>query len=50
MGGSAERLNTEASFAAPCGVSPIEYLSPPRSSRRLNHGGDRQGSAAPRRA
>ncbi|XES00937.1 IS110 family transposase [Streptomyces sp. S1D4-11] len=41
MGDNPERLSTEASFAALCGVSPIEYSSGGRSSRRLNHGGDR---------
>jgi hypothetical protein len=46
MGDKPERLNTEASFAALCGVSPIEYSSGRRSSRRLNHGGDRQANAA----
>ncbi|MEV6021775.1 IS110 family transposase [Streptomyces sp. NPDC052036] len=46
MGDNPERPNTEASFAALCGVSPIEYSSGRRSSRRLNHGGDRQANAA----
>ncbi|BCK67407.1 hypothetical protein Srufu_013600 [Streptomyces libani subsp. rufus] len=46
MGDNPERLRTEASFAALCGVSPIEYSSGRRSSRRLNHGGDRQANAA----
>ncbi|MER6270339.1 IS110 family transposase [Streptomyces sp900105755] len=46
MGDNPERLNTEASFAALCGVSPIEYSSGRRTSRRLNHGGDRQANAA----
>ncbi|MEV6055105.1 transposase [Streptomyces sp. NPDC052107] len=46
MGDNPERLNTEASFAALCGVSPIEYSSGRRSSRRLNHGGDRHANAA----
>ncbi|SPE99947.1 IS110 family transposase [Streptomyces sp. MA5143a] len=46
MGGNPERLNTEGSFAALCGVSPIEYSSGRRTSRRLNHGGDRQANAA----
>jgi transposase len=49
MGDNPERLNTEASFAALCGVSPIEYSSGRRTSRRLNHGGDRQANAAPHR-
>ncbi|MFD9485276.1 IS110 family transposase [Streptomyces sp. NPDC059991] len=46
MSDNPERLSTEASFAALCGVSPIEYSSGGRSSRRLNHGGDRQANAA----
>ncbi|QTT78091.1 IS110 family transposase [Streptomyces mobaraensis NBRC 13819 = DSM 40847] len=46
MGDNPERLSTEASFAALCGVSPIEYSSGGRSSHRLNHGGDRQANAA----
>ncbi|MFE2099714.1 IS110 family transposase [Streptomyces sp. NPDC059468] len=46
MGDNPERLNTEASFAALCGVSPVEYSSGRRSTRRLNHGGDRQANAA----
>ncbi|MCX4613104.1 MULTISPECIES: IS110 family transposase [Streptomyces] len=46
MGDNPERLSSEASFAALCGVSPIEYSSGGRSSRRLNHGGDRQANAA----
>ncbi|MFF2133659.1 transposase [Streptomyces olivochromogenes] len=39
-------MSTEASFAAWCGVSPIECSSGRRTSRRLNHGGDRQANAA----
>lgn len=46
LGDNPERLNSEASFAALCGVSPIEYSSGRRSTRRLNHGGDRQANAA----
>ncbi|MFI7499932.1 transposase [Streptomyces sp. NPDC049687] len=46
MGDNPERLSTEASFAALCGVSPIEYSSGQQNSRRLNHGGDRQANAA----
>ncbi|MGY5009178.1 IS110 family transposase [Streptomyces sp. 900105755] len=45
MGDNPERLNTEASFAALCGVSPVEYSSGRRSTRRLNYGGDRQANA-----
>ncbi|MFJ9656850.1 transposase [Streptomyces griseoflavus] len=37
-----EQLNTEASFAALCGVGPIEYSSGRSSTCRLNHGGDRR--------
>ncbi|MER6558230.1 IS110 family transposase [Streptomyces sp. NPDC001027] len=46
MGDNPDRLNTEASFAALCGVSPIEYSSGRRSTHRLSHGGDRQANAA----
>ncbi|MER6074099.1 transposase [Streptomyces sp. NPDC001817] len=46
MGDNPERLRSEASFAALCGVSPIEYSSGRRNMRRLNHGGDRQANAA----
>ncbi|MFF7352482.1 transposase [Streptomyces filipinensis] len=46
MGDNPDRLNSEASFAALCGVSPIEYSSGRRSTRRLNHGGDRRANAA----
>ncbi|MFF9485010.1 transposase [Streptomyces sp. NPDC014676] len=46
MGDNPERLNTEASFAALCGVSPIEYSSGRWRTRRLNHGGDRRANAA----
>lgn len=46
MGDNPERVHTEASFAALCGVSPVEYSSGRRSSRRLNHGGDRKANAA----
>ncbi|WP_229899506.1 transposase [Streptomyces capoamus] len=41
-----ERLSIEASFAALCGVSPVEYSSGRRSTRRLNYSGDRQANAA----
>ncbi|GAB7105485.1 hypothetical protein JCM4814A_37990 [Streptomyces phaeofaciens JCM 4814] len=46
MGDDPERLSTEASFVALCGVSPLEYSSGRRSSRPLDHGGDRQANAA----
>lgn len=38
-----------ASFAALCGVSPVERSSGRRQYRRLNRGGDRQANAAPHR-
>jgi transposase len=41
-----ERLDSEASFAALCGVSPVERSSGRRQFRRLNRGGDRQANAA----
>ncbi|MEU7360765.1 MULTISPECIES: transposase [Streptomyces] len=41
--------NTEAAFAALCGVSPVDHSSGRRSSPRLNHGDDRQAKARPRR-
>ncbi|MGW2134351.1 IS110 family transposase [Streptomyces coelicoflavus] len=46
MGDNPERLNTEASFAALCRVSPIGYSSGRRRTCRLNYGGDRQANAA----
>ncbi len=45
-GASTLKTLTEASFAALCGVSPVEYSSGRRSTRRLNYGGDRQANAA----
>nr|WP_246201840.1 IS110 family transposase [Streptomyces alboniger] len=46
MGDNPERLCSEASFAALCGVSPIECSSGSRHRYRLNRGGDRQANAA----
>jgi transposase len=46
VGDSPERLGSEASFAALCGVSPVERSSGSRQYRRLNRGGDRQADAA----
>jgi transposase len=40
------RLATEASFAALCGVSPIEMSSGKTQRHRLNRGGDRHANAA----
>ncbi|MGW3353730.1 IS110 family transposase [Nonomuraea rubra] len=45
-GDNPERLRTEASFAALCGVSPVEASSGKTQRRRLNRGGDRQANAA----
>jgi transposase len=45
-GDNPERLRGEASFAALCGVSPIEASSGKSRRRRLNRGGDRQANAA----
>jgi transposase len=44
-GDNPSRLHNEASFAALCGVSPVEASSG-KTSRRLNRGGDRQANAA----
>ncbi|WP_342456896.1 IS110 family transposase [Streptomyces sp. WZ-12] len=46
MGDNAGRLRGEASFAALCGASPVEYSSGSRCHRRLNRGGNRQANAA----
>ena len=46
IGDNPERLGSEASFAALCGVSPVERSSGSRQYRRLNRGGDRQANAA----
>ncbi|MFI5557525.1 transposase [Streptomyces sp. NPDC051738] len=46
MGDNPERLDSEASFAALCGVSPVERSSGRRQYRRLNRGGDRQANTA----
>ena len=45
-GDNPERLATEASFAALCGVSPVEASSGKTKRRRLNRGGNRQANAA----
>ncbi|MEU3891934.1 transposase [Streptomyces sp. NPDC029041] len=49
VGDNPERLDREASFAALCGVSPVECSSGRRQFRRLDRGGDRQANAAPHR-
>jgi transposase len=46
VGDNPGRLDSEASFAALCGVSPVERSSGRRQFRRLNRGGDRQANAA----
>jgi transposase len=45
-GDNLDRLHSEASFAALCGVSPLEASSGKTTRRRLNRGGDRQANAA----
>jgi transposase len=40
------RLRTEASFAALCGVSPVEASSGKAQRHRLNRGGDRHANSA----
>ncbi|MFK0174169.1 IS110 family transposase [Streptomyces sp. NPDC090306] len=45
-GDNPERLASEASFAALCGVSPVERSSGKTQRRRLNRGGHRQANSA----
>jgi transposase len=45
-GDNPERLKSEASFAALCGVSPLPASSGKTQRHRLNPGGDRQGNRA----
>lgn len=45
-GDNPDRLMDEASFAALCGVSPVEQSSGKTQRRRLNRGGHRQANAA----
>jgi transposase len=45
-GDNPERLHSEASFAALCGVSPVEASSGKTHRRRLNRGGDRHANCA----
>ena len=45
-GDNPDRLRSEASFAALCGVSPLEASSGKTRRRRLNRGGDRQANSA----
>ena len=45
-GDNPDRLRSEASFAALCGVSPLEASSGKTRRRRLNPGGNRQANSA----
>ncbi|MEU0212406.1 transposase [Streptomyces canus] len=45
-GDNPERLASEASFAALCGVSPVEQSCGKTQRRRLSRGGNRQANAA----
>ena len=45
-GSNPDRLNSEAAFAALCGVNPIPASSGKTNRHRLNRGGDRQANAA----
>ncbi|WP_445009733.1 IS110 family transposase [Streptomyces poonensis] len=45
-GGNPHRMTNEASFAALCGVSPVEASSGKVQRRRLNRGGDRRANSA----
>jgi transposase len=45
-GDNPERLATEQSFAALCGVSPVQASSGNTTRHRLNRGGDRQANSA----
>ena len=45
-GDNPDRLRSEASFAALCGVNPLQASSGKTSRRRLNRGGDRQANSA----
>ncbi|NUK16238.1 IS110 family transposase [Streptomyces lunaelactis] len=45
-GGNRDRLRTEASFAALCGVAPVPASSGKSNRHRLSRGGDRAANAA----
>jgi transposase len=45
-GDNSERLRSEASFAALCGVSPVPASSGKVTRHRLNRGGDRAANSA----
>jgi transposase len=44
-GDNPDRMHSEASFAALCGVSPIQTSSGKPCRHRLNRGGDRNNAA-----
>lgn len=46
VGDNPERINSEASFAALCGVSAIDASSGRQQRHRLNRGGNREANAA----
>lgn len=46
LGDNPERVRGQASFAALCGVSPVQASSGKTQRLRLNRGGDRQANAA----
>lgn len=46
VGDNSERLHSEASFAALCGVSPVPASSGKTTRHRLNRGGDRAANSA----
>lgn len=46
VGDNPERLKSEASFAALCGVNPIPASSGKVNRHRLNRGGDRAANSA----
>jgi transposase len=45
-GDNPDRLRSEVSFAALCGVNPLEASSDKTTRHRLNRGGDRQANTA----
>jgi transposase len=45
-GDNVQRLRSEASFAALCGVSPVPALSGKTTRHRLSRGGDRAANSA----
>jgi len=45
-GDNSERLHSDASFAALCGVNPVPAFSGKTTRHRLNRGGDRAANSA----